>query len=141
MWQVQKKKKSILKKAEVSKADFRCDSKVTCLASKRLKKIFLKTLFNIKIQDKIYCQQLLLETAQLSQLGLPIPLSGTSRIFHAHVPSSVYPTLTVAGQTQTVGVEWRGWGASMRRLYALYAEGDTKVGVSEGKKQSGNGSN
>lgn len=29
----------------------------------------------------------------------------------------------------------------MRCLYALYAEGDTKVGVSEGKKQSGNGSN
>lgn len=29
----------------------------------------------------------------------------------------------------------------MRRLCVLYAEGDAKVGVSEGKKQSGNGSN
>ena len=68
------KKKSILKKAEVSTADFRCDSKVSCLASERLKK--KQTLFNIKIKNKIYCQQLLLETAQLSQLGLAIPLSG-----------------------------------------------------------------
>ena len=94
MWQVQKK--SVLKKAEVSKADFRCDSKVTCLARERLKRKKKKkktTLFNIKIQDKITANSFYWRLPSWASLALPYLLVATSRIFHSHIPSSVHPTL------------------------------------------------
>lgn len=59
------------KKTEVSKSGFRCDSEVTCIASGRW-----KSLHDRKIQDRIYCKQLVLETAQLSQLDFAISLGG-----------------------------------------------------------------
>lgn len=62
-----------------------------------------KQTFNTKIQDKIYCNQLVWETAQSSQLGLAISLTGQVWNFPLlHTFLSLPHSLTVVGQMQRV---------------------------------------
>lgn len=87
--------------------------RVTRITSERWKNLFV-----IKIQDRLFCKQLVLKTAQFSQLNLAVSFHGQVWNFPF---SHLLPNSPFLWQANA---EWSGRDVSMRHWYA---EGDSKA--------------